>query len=128
MSMVLIIRAVLISSLAALPTSLIFLGYEGSVPQFLGWGWTVLMVFLVALVGCIVVGLPLHFIMQRRHINCRLAYAVVGFLAPIIILAMGPILTMDYKELVNHNNIEIALVLAVAGSAVSVALRETTQH
>lgn len=123
-----IIRAVFVSSFAALPSSLLFLGYEGSVVNYVGWLWTAVLVLIFAFIGCVLFGLPIHFFMQSKQINSRLTYVIVGFLTPIVVMASGPILFMDWQELINQNNIEMTMVLAVAGAAVAVTFREMTAY
>ena len=119
-----VVRAVLVASLAALPSSLIFIGYEGSITDYFGWAWTAVFIFVVAAVGCVVLGLPIHYMLQKKNVQSRLVYLIIGFLTPIVIMAAGPIIFMDWKELINKSNIEMTLVLAVAGAAVAVTLRE----
>lgn len=124
MHLISIIRAVLISSLAALPSSLLFIGYEGSIIKAAGWLGATIWVYFIAVIGCLIFGLPFHFVLQRMNIQSRAAYAVIGFLAPLLVMAFVPIISMNWSELIKPNNVLYSLVFAIAGMAVAVTLRE----
>lgn len=128
MNLVSIIKRVFISSLAALPTSLLYFGYEGSVIRGTGWLGTAFWVLIIAMLGCVVIGLPVHFAMQRRNIKSRLAYGAAGFFSALAFLASVPILFMDWGELVDRNNFEVAIIFAIAGAAVALAFREMQEY
>ena len=126
-----IIRNIFISSVAALPISLLFFAYEGS--MFYNSSWTrvvgvALAIMIVAVVGCIVVGMPIHFFLQRKNITSRLAYGIAGFIAPLAIIASVPIITMDWIELVKLNNYENAIIFGFAGASVALAWRELQNY
>ena len=49
------IKKVLISSQAALPTSLLMIGYEGSIIRFAGWFGTACLIYSMAIIGSFVI-------------------------------------------------------------------------
>ena len=116
------LKAICFASLAAQPSSLFLLWYEGSVIRFLGWVWTVVFVQVFAIIGCVVVGLPVHLLLKKFNQNSKLDYVFAGFSAPLLILASGPIVVMDWDELINLNNITNAMPFAVAGAAAAFVL------
>lgn len=121
-------KAVLISSLAALLPGLLILGYEGSVIRYAGWIGAAILIYSFAVLGCIVIGLPIHFAMKRINVDGRMAYATAGFFSPLAILALGPIMSLDWSELIDPNNLEHALVVAIPGALVALALREMLER
>ena len=122
-------KRILISSLAALPTSLMYLGYEGSTIKYTGWIGTTLLVFVFALVGCIMIGIPVHLFMQRKNIRSRLAYGLIGFISPITVMLLWFIVANDWIKFSNLlNDIEHVIPFAIAGAAVALAWREMQER
>jgi len=87
--------ALIVSSLAALPPTLILLTLEGSVIRYFGW-----------------IGSGANF-----------SYLIAGFLLPILLLALIPVSHGDWHDLADTNNIDFMLVFAIAGAAVALTFR-----
>lgn len=113
------LKAASLASLSALPPALTFFALEGSVTAFMGWGWTIGLIILVALTACLIVGVPAHCIFKRKNINNKIAYAVTGFLTPVVIFALGPIIHLNWVELIEPQNIQLTLICAIAGASVA---------
>jgi len=115
--------ALIVSSLAALPPTLILLTLEGSVIRYFGWIGSGAIVLVFSLFGNFIFGLPIHFFMQRKGFHSNFSYLIAGFLLPILLLALIPVSHGDWHDLADTNNIDFMLVFAIAGAAVALTFR-----
>ena len=79
---------------------------------------------MFAFLGALIVGVPFHIFMDNRNKTDRLTYGLGGFFIPLLLIALGPISSLDWQELVELNNIAIALLFSINGAAVALAFRE----
>lgn len=123
-----ILKAIVVPPLAAIPPSLLFLSFEGvgkgSIIGSFGWIGTAILIYIIAVLGCALIGLPVHFTMQKMNMKGGSAYAIAGFFLPLIILAFMLIFQKDWHDLMNLQFVVFSLVFAIAGAAVALTLRK----
>ncbi len=129
MNSITVIKRVLVASLAALPTSLLYFAYEGSMIKSVGWVGTAFWIYIFAIAGCVFIGIPVYLLMQKQKVTSRLAYGLVGFISPVAVILFWTIITNDWTDLAAlFNQIDHVLVFAIAGAAVALAWREKQEN
>ncbi len=78
-----LIKAVFYSPLSAVAIVLFFTTIVFG-PEIYALSMIALTVYLIALIGIMIIGIPTHLILNKLHIKNGIAYLLIGFLTPII--------------------------------------------